>query len=92
MFVAAPNNSLTGSQSVDLRKCMTPNFWIAKDDSETRTYTIPIITRITEKDATAVREENNKSTGFLLADLRKIIAPLKALEENIFNPFQEKRP
>lgn len=37
MVVAAPKDSLTGSQSVDVRNFMMPNFWMARWELVKRT-------------------------------------------------------
>ena len=74
MFVAAPKDSFTGSQSVEVRNFIMPNLCIDRDDSEIRTYRMPMIKKMTEKDAIAVMNENIRSTGFFLA-VRATIKP-----------------
>jgi hypothetical protein len=51
---------------------------IAREDSETRTYTTPMRTTITELAAMAVKEEKSKSVGFLLAVLLNVGSPLES--------------
>jgi len=69
ILVSAPKDSFTGSQSVEVRNFMTPNFPIASEDSEISTYKIPMINIMTENEAMAVTDANIVSTGFLLAVL-----------------------
>ena len=73
--MAAPKDSLTGSQSVDVRNFIIPNLSIAGEDSEISTYKMPIINRITDNDAAAVIKENIKSTGFFLESIVNYAAP-----------------
>ena len=64
--VAAPNDSLTGFQSVDVRNRRIPNFFIEREDSCSKTTKIPTTRRMMVNDATAVRNEKEKSTAFFL--------------------------
>jgi hypothetical protein len=74
--VAAPNDSLTGSQSVEIRNPTIPNFSMAGKARENNTYRIPIIRSGTDIDATAVTVEKVLSIGSLLGDFGKIIQTL----------------
>jgi hypothetical protein len=62
--VAAPKDSLTGFQSVELRNLKTPNLDMERDDSRKSTTSIPIIRRSTMNDAAPVIREKEKSKGF----------------------------
>jgi hypothetical protein len=74
-LVAAPKDSITGFQSVELRNFKKPNLFIESEDSENKTQSIPVMRMTTEKDAIPVIIEKNISMGFLLNNLCNLINP-----------------
>jgi hypothetical protein len=74
-LVAAPNDPVTGFQSVELRNFKKPNLFIESEDSENKTQSIPVMRTTTEKDAIPVMIEKDISTGFLLNNLCNLINP-----------------
>jgi hypothetical protein len=71
MVVAAPNIPVTGFHAVEVRKSISPNFPIAREDSFKSTAMMPMIKMMTVKDATAVREEKKSSGISFLGDVAK---------------------
>jgi len=74
MFVKAPKFSFTGSQWVDVRNLITPNRWIAREDSRISTYKIPAIRKMTVKEAMPVTKENKRSAVSFFAVLAGMCA------------------
>ncbi len=73
MLVAAPKDSFTGFQSVEVRNSRIPNFSIERDDSENNTMKIPATKTRTETEAIAVKLKNIISTGFFLGSIGKYL-------------------
>ena len=69
MVVAAPKTRVTGFQAVEARKSTHPNFPIASEDSLTSTIMMPMMKKITVKDATAVRVRKISSGIFFGKDM-----------------------
>ncbi len=71
MVVAAPKIPFTGFHAVEVRNSITPNFPIASEDSLKSTTRIPMMKMMMVADATAVREEKNRSKTFFLGEMAK---------------------
>lgn len=69
IVVAAPKTPVTGFQAVEVRKSISPNFPIASEDSLTSTMMMPMIKKMTVKDAIAVRERKISSGIFFCGDM-----------------------
>lgn len=69
IVVAAPKDSLTGFQSVEVRNLKTPNLDMEREDSRKSTTSIPIIRRSTMNDAAPVIREKEKSKGFFFCKI-----------------------
>jgi PBP1b-binding outer membrane lipoprotein LpoB len=69
MVVAAPKTPVTGFQAVEVIKSTNPNFPIASEDSLTSTMMMPMIKKMTVKDAIAVRERKISSGIFFGRDM-----------------------
>lgn len=71
MAVAAPNVPVTGSHAVENKNLIAPNVLRERDDSLTSTIRIPATITMTDKDATAVTNENDRSTEIFILDSGK---------------------